>query len=30
MPGSLLAAGGLVGIVYGFSQAAADGWGSAS
>lgn len=30
VPGSLLAAGGLVGIVYGFSQAAADGWGSAS
>ena len=30
LSGSLLAAGGLVGIVYGFSQAAADGWGSAS
>jgi EmrB/QacA subfamily drug resistance transporter len=30
VPGSLLAAGGLVGIVYGFSQAAADGWASAS
>jgi MFS family permease len=30
VPGSLLAAGGLAGIVYGFSQAAADGWGSAS
>jgi len=30
VPGSLLAAGGLVGIVYGFSQAAADGWGSVS
>jgi EmrB/QacA subfamily drug resistance transporter len=30
VPGSLLAASGLVGIVYGFSQAAADGWGSAS
>jgi EmrB/QacA subfamily drug resistance transporter len=30
VPGSLLAVGGLVGIVYGFSQAAADGWGSAS
>ena len=28
MPGSLLAVGGLAGIVYGFSQAAADGWGS--
>src|ERR1700727_1787409 len=30
VPGSLLAVGGLVGIVYGFSQAAADGWTSAS
>jgi len=30
VPGSLLAAAGLVGIVYGCSQAAADGWGSAS
>ena len=30
VPGSLLAASGLVGIVYGFSQAAADGWASAS
>jgi EmrB/QacA subfamily drug resistance transporter len=30
VPGSLLAAGGLVGIVYGCSQAAADGWGGAS
>jgi EmrB/QacA subfamily drug resistance transporter len=30
VPGSLLAAGGLAGIVYGLSQAAADGWGSAS
>jgi EmrB/QacA subfamily drug resistance transporter len=30
VPGSLLAASGLVGIVYGCSQAAADGWGSAS
>src|SRR3984957_4439720 len=30
VPGSLLAVGGLVGIVYGCSQAAADGWGSAS
>jgi EmrB/QacA subfamily drug resistance transporter len=29
VPGSLLAAGGLVGIVYGFSQAATDGWGAA-
>jgi EmrB/QacA subfamily drug resistance transporter len=29
-PGSLLAVSGLVGIVYGFSQAAADGWASAS
>jgi EmrB/QacA subfamily drug resistance transporter len=29
VPGSLLAAGGLAGIVYGFSQAAADGWASA-
>jgi len=28
VPGSLLAAGGLVAIVYGFSQAAASGWGS--
>jgi len=26
VPGSLLAAGGLVGIVYGFSQAGANGW----
>jgi EmrB/QacA subfamily drug resistance transporter len=30
VPGSLLAASGLAGIVYGFSQAAADGWASAS
>jgi EmrB/QacA subfamily drug resistance transporter len=30
VPGSLLATAGLVGIVYGCSQAAADGWGSAS
>jgi EmrB/QacA subfamily drug resistance transporter len=30
VPGSLLAAGGLAGIVYGLSQAAADGWGAAS
>jgi EmrB/QacA subfamily drug resistance transporter len=30
VPGSLLAVGGLAGIVYGLSQAAADGWGSAS
>jgi EmrB/QacA subfamily drug resistance transporter len=30
VPGSLLAAGGLAGIVYGFSQGAADGWGSAA
>ncbi len=30
VPGSLLAASGLAGIVYGLSQAAADGWGSAS
>jgi EmrB/QacA subfamily drug resistance transporter len=30
VPGSLLAAGGLAGIVYGLSQAAADGWASAS
>jgi EmrB/QacA subfamily drug resistance transporter len=29
VPGSLLAAGGLVAIVYGFSEAAANGWGSA-
>jgi EmrB/QacA subfamily drug resistance transporter len=29
-PGSFLAVGGLVGIVYGFSQAATDGWGAAS
>jgi EmrB/QacA subfamily drug resistance transporter len=29
VPGSLLAVGGLVGIVYGFSQAAASGWGAA-
>jgi EmrB/QacA subfamily drug resistance transporter len=29
MPGSLLAAGGLIGIVYGFSQAATSGWGGA-
>ena len=29
VPGSLLAGGGLAGIVYGFSQAAADGWASA-
>jgi EmrB/QacA subfamily drug resistance transporter len=29
VPGSLLAAGGLVGIVYGFSQAGANGWGAA-
>ena len=28
VPGSLLAAGGLVGIVYGFSQAGANGWGA--
>src|ERR1700734_2486834 len=30
VPGSLLVASGLVGIVYGFSQAAVDGWSSAS
>src|SRR6204780_1511355 len=30
VPGSLLAVSALVGIVYGCSQAAADGWGSAS
>ena len=30
VPGSLLAAGGLVGIVYGFSQAATSGWGAAA
>src|ERR1700689_907057 len=30
VPGSLLAASGLIGIVYGFSQAAVDGWASAS
>src|ERR1700760_1446165 len=30
VPGSLLAAGGLAGIVYGFSQAATSGWGGAS
>src|SRR6202046_4974076 len=30
VPGSLLAAGGLVAIVYGFSQAATSGWGGAS
>src|ERR1700722_6467186 len=30
VPGSLLAVSGLAGIVYGCSQAAADGWGSAS
>ncbi len=29
IPGSLLAAGGLAAIVYGFSEAAANGWGSA-
>jgi MFS family permease len=29
VPGSLLAAGGLAAIVYGFSEAAANGWGSA-
>ena len=29
IPGSLLAAVGLAAIVYGFSEAAADGWGSA-
>jgi hypothetical protein len=29
VPGSLLAAGGLVAIVYGFSEAASSGWGSA-
>jgi EmrB/QacA subfamily drug resistance transporter len=29
VPGSLLAAGGLVGIVFGFSQAATSGWGGA-
>jgi Na+/melibiose symporter-like transporter len=28
VPGSLLAASGLVGIVYGFSQAGANGWGA--
>ena len=28
VPGSMLAAGGLVGIVYGFSQAGANGWGA--
>src|ERR1700684_3047816 len=28
VPGALLAASGLIGIVYGFSQAAVDGWGS--
>src|SRR6201996_9802758 len=30
VPGSLLAAAGLVGIVYGCSQAAGDGWGGVS
>jgi EmrB/QacA subfamily drug resistance transporter len=30
VPGALLAASGLIGIVYGFSQAAVDGWASAS
>jgi EmrB/QacA subfamily drug resistance transporter len=30
VPGSLLAAGGLVGIVFGFSQAATNGWGAAA
>jgi EmrB/QacA subfamily drug resistance transporter len=30
VPGGLLAASGLIGIVYGFSQAAVDGWASAS
>jgi EmrB/QacA subfamily drug resistance transporter len=30
VPGSILAAGGLVGIVYGFSQASADGWDAAA
>jgi EmrB/QacA subfamily drug resistance transporter len=29
VPGSLLAAGGLIGIVYGFSRAATSGWGGA-
>src|SRR6201996_2795721 len=29
VPGSLLAVGGLTGIVYGFSQAATSGWGAA-
>ena len=28
VPGSVLAAGGLVAIVYGFSTASTDGWGS--
>ena len=28
VPGSLLAVGGLVAIVYGFSEASANGWGS--
>jgi EmrB/QacA subfamily drug resistance transporter len=28
VPGSILVAGGLVGIVYGFSQAATGGWGA--
>jgi EmrB/QacA subfamily drug resistance transporter len=30
VPGSLLVASGLVAVVYGFSQAAVDGWSSAS
>jgi MFS family permease len=30
VPGGLLAVSGLIGIVYGFSQAAGDGWASAS
>jgi hypothetical protein len=30
VPGGLMAASGLAGIVYGFSQVAADGWASAS
>jgi pimeloyl-ACP methyl ester carboxylesterase len=28
VPGSVLAVGGLVGIVYGFSEASTSGWGS--
>ena len=30
VPGSILVAGGLVGTVYGFSQAATNGWGAAA